>query len=36
MSPDLAQGCRLMQRSKFDNYLGYTDRDGGLLGEAAT
>jgi hypothetical protein len=30
-----ARGCRLMQRSKFDSYQGYTDRDSSLLGEAA-
>jgi hypothetical protein len=31
----VAQGCRLLQRSKFGSYLGYTDRDGSLLGAAA-
>jgi hypothetical protein len=24
MSPDLAQGCRLVQRSKVGSYLGYS------------
>jgi hypothetical protein len=31
----LAQGRRLMQRSKLDSYLGYADRHDSLLGEAA-
>jgi hypothetical protein len=31
----LARSGQLMQRSKFDSYLGYTDRDGSLLNKAA-
>jgi len=32
---NLARGCRLVQRSEVGSYLGYTDRDGSLLGAAA-